>query len=272
MFLHLLDAAIDLNCVMIADHEQQTADIYLRTCLSRKEGNGWTGIIVDRQYTTLPIWVMPGELVDPCLYIKRRTQLTIGNRNYLTQDIVRRILRDYFGYDVNFVMNITDIDDKVRAARGASRYWNTQSKLKLICNLQIILRARESHLLAETISTNPTLTPKLIETTKEAFTKYLSKVLKAVPTPIPLPTPNSDSLEHFNAILEKDSSDSEWARTAREKEEKFGMYLASLSRAARAIEVAQGRLEAGNSGAEAVKELVEGASEVLGPYLGETVS
>jgi cysteinyl-tRNA synthetase len=34
-------------------------------------------------------------------------------RNYLTQDIVRRILRDYFGYDVNFVMNITDIDDKV---------------------------------------------------------------------------------------------------------------------------------------------------------------
>lgn len=34
-------------------------------------------------------------------------------RNYLTQDIVRRILRDYFGYDVNFVMNVTDIDDKV---------------------------------------------------------------------------------------------------------------------------------------------------------------
>lgn len=34
-------------------------------------------------------------------------------RNYLTQDIIRRILRDYFGYDVNFVMNITDIDDKV---------------------------------------------------------------------------------------------------------------------------------------------------------------
>jgi len=36
------------------------------------------------------------------------------DRNYLTQDIIRRILQDYFGYDVNFVMNITDIDDKVR--------------------------------------------------------------------------------------------------------------------------------------------------------------
>jgi cysteinyl-tRNA synthetase len=35
-------------------------------------------------------------------------------RNYLTQDIIRRILQDYFNYDVNFVMNITDIDDKVR--------------------------------------------------------------------------------------------------------------------------------------------------------------
>eukprot|EP01138_Halocafeteria_seosinensis_P003719 gb/GECG01003802.1/.p1 GENE.gb/GECG01003802.1/~~gb/GECG01003802.1/.p1 ORF type:complete len:689 (+),score=112.91 gb/GECG01003802.1/:1-2067(+) len=34
-------------------------------------------------------------------------------RTYLTFDIVRRILRDYFGYDVLLVMNITDIDDKI---------------------------------------------------------------------------------------------------------------------------------------------------------------
>lgn len=34
-------------------------------------------------------------------------------RNYITQDVIRRILVDYFGYDVHFVMNITDIDDKV---------------------------------------------------------------------------------------------------------------------------------------------------------------
>jgi hypothetical protein len=58
---------------------------------------------------TLVIWAMRGDL--------RRTLLVVEHeliyRNYLTQDIVRRILRDYFGYDVNFVMNITDIDDKV---------------------------------------------------------------------------------------------------------------------------------------------------------------
>lgn len=34
-------------------------------------------------------------------------------RNYVSTDIIRRILMHYFGYKVNFVMNITDIDDKV---------------------------------------------------------------------------------------------------------------------------------------------------------------
>lgn len=34
-------------------------------------------------------------------------------RNYLAQDIIRRILRDYFHYDIRLVMNITDIDDKI---------------------------------------------------------------------------------------------------------------------------------------------------------------
>jgi cysteinyl-tRNA synthetase len=29
-------------------------------------------------------------------------------------DIIRRILEDYFKYDVLFVQNVTDIDDKVR--------------------------------------------------------------------------------------------------------------------------------------------------------------
>ena len=34
-------------------------------------------------------------------------------RTYLTSDIIRRILRDYFGFKVRYVMNITDVDDKV---------------------------------------------------------------------------------------------------------------------------------------------------------------
>ena len=34
-------------------------------------------------------------------------------RSYLSFDIIRRILEEYFGYDVFCVMNITDIDDKI---------------------------------------------------------------------------------------------------------------------------------------------------------------
>lgn len=37
-------------------------------------------------------------------------------RNYVSTDIIRRILRDYFKFNVKFVMNITDVDDKVRTA------------------------------------------------------------------------------------------------------------------------------------------------------------
>ena len=34
-------------------------------------------------------------------------------RNYVSFDYIKRILSDYFGYDVHMVMNITDIDDKI---------------------------------------------------------------------------------------------------------------------------------------------------------------
>lgn len=39
-------------------------------------------------------------------------------RNYVSTDIIRRIMRDYFGYQVKFVMNITDVDDKVRRGQA----------------------------------------------------------------------------------------------------------------------------------------------------------
>ena len=34
-------------------------------------------------------------------------------RNYVNFDVLRRVMTDYFGYDVRFVMNVTDIDDKI---------------------------------------------------------------------------------------------------------------------------------------------------------------
>jgi cysteinyl-tRNA synthetase len=34
-------------------------------------------------------------------------------RTYIGFDVIRKIMRDYFGYNVILCMNITDIDDKV---------------------------------------------------------------------------------------------------------------------------------------------------------------
>lgn len=36
-------------------------------------------------------------------------------RNYITFDVLRRVMEDYFGYNVFMVMNVTDIDDKIIA-------------------------------------------------------------------------------------------------------------------------------------------------------------
>ncbi|KAG5518713.1 hypothetical protein PMAC_002682 [Pneumocystis sp. 'macacae'] len=56
-------------------------------------------------------------------------------RNYVTTDIIRRILQDYFKYDIIFVQNVTDIDDK------------------------IIIRARQNYLYAEYTKMITVVTP-----------------------------------------------------------------------------------------------------------------
>lgn len=52
-------------------------------------------------------------------------------RSYMTFDIIRRILADYFGYQVSYVMNITDIDDKI-IKRARSEFLCDQFMKKFI--------------------------------------------------------------------------------------------------------------------------------------------
>jgi len=52
--------------------------------------------------------------LPPLPFELTRPSPLLSCRNYVTQDVLRRIMRDYFGYDVHFVQNITDIEDKVR--------------------------------------------------------------------------------------------------------------------------------------------------------------
>ncbi|CAK6982954.1 cysteine--tRNA ligase%2C cytoplasmic isoform X2 [Scomber scombrus] len=50
-------------------------------------------------------------------------------RSYISFDILRRILKDYFKYDVLYCMNITDIDDKI-IKRARQNYLLDQYKEK----------------------------------------------------------------------------------------------------------------------------------------------
>lgn len=90
----------------------------------------------------------------------------------MTQDILRRIVSDYFGYDVHFVMNITDIDDKVPSSYSSPRCRKVcQITLRLLS--QIIIRARQGHLVQEFRTSNSVLTPQLVDEIHSAWKEYI---------------------------------------------------------------------------------------------------
>lgn len=68
-------------------------------------------------------------------------------RSYISFDILRRVLSDYFGYDVLYVMNITDIDDK------------------------IIKRARQNYLYEKYIEENHSLN-SILDDTREVISTF----------------------------------------------------------------------------------------------------
>lgn len=75
-------------------------------------------------------------------------------RNYVSIDINRRILEDYFGYNVVFVQNVTDIDDK------------------------IIVRARQSYLFEEFVSANSIVTDAIIRKVEDGLWQYVKANFK----------------------------------------------------------------------------------------------
>jgi hypothetical protein len=72
-----------------------------------------SGTTVGLPYTTPLTWDMQGMSITHHHHPSSGLTTFRIYRNYVTQDILRRIMSDYFGYDVHFVMNITDIEDKV---------------------------------------------------------------------------------------------------------------------------------------------------------------
>lgn len=70
-------------------------------------------------------------------------------RNYVSIDILRRIIKDYFHYDIDFTMNITDVDDK------------------------IIIGAREEYFMKQYAEKHPELSADVIKDANTALTWYL---------------------------------------------------------------------------------------------------
>lgn len=70
-----------------------------------------TGTAADLLCTPIPTSGTRGKFGVQTFPRKIRKNLLY--RCYLANDTLRRILRDYFGYHVNFVMNITDVDNKI---------------------------------------------------------------------------------------------------------------------------------------------------------------
>jgi cysteinyl-tRNA synthetase len=77
-------------------------------------------------------------------------------RNYITFDIIRRILEDYFGYNVFVCMNITDIDDK------------------------IILRARRNYLFEQYKAAHPVTTAEVLADVAEGWRFYIGGLQKKI--------------------------------------------------------------------------------------------
>jgi cysteinyl-tRNA synthetase len=83
-------------------------------------------------------------------------------KNYVSIDIIRRIMKDYFGFRVHFVMNTTDIDDK------------------------IILSSRRQYLLArfkqEHATEDDSVSDSVLAEAKAAFQHYIDKNLPFLPS------------------------------------------------------------------------------------------
>ena len=54
-------------------------------------------------------------------------------RNYVNCDVLRRVMQDYFGYNVRFVMNVTDIDDKIILRAQKRRAEFVRSRVLRFC-------------------------------------------------------------------------------------------------------------------------------------------
>ncbi|TDL26032.1 hypothetical protein BD410DRAFT_784049 [Rickenella mellea] len=164
-------------------------------------------------------------------------------RNYVTQDILRRIVVDYFGYDVHFVMNITDIDDK------------------------IILAARKQHLHQRKRNSLQSLTKDLINEIRGAWTLFFrSEFAKCLPKDYAVV--EGDEFHSWLYIVGK-VQDTDWKAGCVRRSEKFDMQFKALMQTDSGLKSAEVALAAGNCSLQEAIELVDTSRDVYSFALDE---
>lgn len=96
---------------------KNSTDGHWNWIMPSKEGKKITGLFVNNSLTHSKVEFVPQEgniirwyACGPTVYDASH----MGHaRTYVSFDIIRRILTQYFNYDVHLVINITDIDDKI---------------------------------------------------------------------------------------------------------------------------------------------------------------
>ncbi|XP_063326337.1 cysteine--tRNA ligase, cytoplasmic isoform X2 [Pelmatolapia mariae] len=108
-------------------------------------------------------------------------------RSYISFDILRRILRDYFKYDVIYCMNITDIDDKI-IKRARQNYLLDQYKEK---------QPQAAQILQDVLSARTPFQTQLASTTDPDKKQMLERLDSAV----------TASLQPLQAAMESKAAD-----------------------------------------------------------------
>ncbi|KAI9667078.1 MAG: hypothetical protein M1831_001255 [Alyxoria varia] len=155
-------------------------------------------------------------------------------RNYVTTDIIRRIMMYYFGFDVNFVMNITDVDDK------------------------IILRGRQQHLLEEFRQSHPDIKTATEPATK-AYHAYAEEKLPNLPKDLAPASFSQAADQRYGHVLRGASLEDDGSLPG-DKEAKVKMHLNTLRTASEA-------LSESDSPQSSFDKFISKTEDVLLPYL-----
>lgn len=158
-------------------------------------------------------------------------------RNYLTTDILRRIMKDYFKFKVSFVMNITDVDDK------------------------IILRARQQHLFERFQADHPNLDNDVLQTVVAAYEAYLIKNLPLLSSNLEPLDYKTGSKNAYGPVQTGHSLAGDGSPPG-DKEAKIKMHLKAAETASDALSRAQKDTKSISS-----SEFYLKTEEVLVPYL-----